>query len=61
VVESLHPLCDSAAVDALQSVRFHPGTRDGEVVPVRMSLPVRFQLETGGPPRAADTGTAGGS
>jgi TonB family protein len=46
VAKSLHPLCDSAAVRALRSVRFAPGTHNGEPIPVRMSLPVRFTLRT---------------
>lgn len=46
VSKSLHPLCDSAAVDALQSVRFEPATHNGDPIPVRMSLPVRFKLQT---------------
>lgn len=45
VTEPLHPLCDSAAVDAIQAVRFQPGTYRGEPVPVRMSLPIRFKLQ----------------
>jgi TonB family protein len=50
VSESLHPLCDSAAVDALRSVRFRPATYKGTNIPVRMSLPIRFQLEPTPPP-----------
>lgn len=46
VENPLHPLCDSAAVRALRSVRFRPAKRRGEPVPVRMSLPIRFELET---------------
>jgi len=45
VSKSLHPLCDSAAVDALRSVRFRPATYKGNRIPVRMSLPIRFQLQ----------------
>lgn len=44
VKESLHPLCDSAAIQGLRAVRFRPAERDGEPVPVRMSLPIRFEL-----------------
>jgi TonB family protein len=44
VSKSLHPLCDSAAVQALRSVRFRPATREGTPIPIRMHLPVRFQL-----------------
>ncbi|MEF8938831.1 MAG: energy transducer TonB [Salinivenus sp.] len=51
VSKSLHPLCDSAAVDAIRTVRFQPGTYQGEPIPVRMSLPIRFELQpTGEPP-----------
>lgn len=46
VTKPLHPLCDSAAVEALRSVKFRPGVHDGKPVPVRMSLPVRFQLRS---------------
>jgi TonB family protein len=49
VSESLHPLCDSAAVDAVRSVRFQPASYNGESIPVRMSLPIRFQLQRTGP------------
>lgn len=45
VSRSLHPLCDSAAVDGLRSVRFAAGRKDGLKVPVRMTLPVRFKLQ----------------
>lgn len=44
VRKPLHPLCDSAAVRAVRSVRFAPGRQEGRAVPVRMTLPVRFQL-----------------
>lgn len=44
VAESLHPLCDSAAVEGIRSVEFVPAKHNGTVVPVRMKLPVRFQL-----------------
>lgn len=44
VKESLHPLCDSAAVHGIRSVEFVPAKHNGKVVPVRMRLPVRFQL-----------------
>lgn len=46
VAKSLHPLCDSAAVRALRSVKFAPGMHEGKPVPVRMSLPVRFTLRS---------------
>lgn len=44
VVKSLHPLCDSAAVEGIQSVRFAPAKHNGTPIPVRMRLPVRFRL-----------------
>ncbi|WP_457653401.1 energy transducer TonB [Rhodocaloribacter sp.] len=44
VLKPLHPLCDSAAVRALRKTRFMPGRQNGEVVPVRMRLPVSFRL-----------------
>ena len=44
VAKSLHPLCDSAAVRALRSVQFTPAKHNGEIVPIRMHLPVRFKL-----------------
>jgi len=45
VARSLHPLCDTAAVKGLRSVRFAAGREDGLKVPVRMTLPVRFKLQ----------------
>lgn len=44
ILQSLHPLCDSAAVQALRKTRFVPGRQNGEKVAVRMRLPVRFTL-----------------
>ena len=44
VIERLHPACDSAAVRALRRTRFVPGRQNGNTVPVRMRLPVRFEL-----------------
>ena len=49
VLESLHPLCDSAAVRALRETRFIPGRQHGEKTRVRMRLPVRFRLVDGPP------------
>lgn len=40
----LHPLCDSAAVQALRQTVFIPGHHNGKPVRVRMRLPVSFQL-----------------
>lgn len=58
VLKPLHPLCDSAAVRALRTVRFAPGTREGKPVPVRMTLPVRFQLLTPSAPDVTRTADA---
>lgn len=44
VIDSLHPLCDSAAVKGVRSVRFVPAKQNGTPVPVRLKLPVKFQL-----------------
>ncbi len=44
VVQSLHPLCDSAAVRAVRLTTFAPGEQNGEPVSVRMSLPVTFRI-----------------
>lgn len=44
IIDSLHPLCDSAAVKGLRSVKFIPAKQNGDPVPVRMKLPVLFRL-----------------
>lgn len=55
VAKSLHPLCDSAAVAALHQTRFIPAREaNGEAVPIRVKLPVRFRIET--PPTVAESG-----
>ncbi len=36
---------DQAAINAVQKVRFTPGIQRGRPVPVRMDIPVRFELE----------------
>lgn len=46
VVNSLHPLCDSAAVEGIRSVEFVPAEHNGTPIPIRMQLPVRFRLVT---------------
>ena len=46
VVKSLHPLCDSAAVDGVRSVDFIPAQVDGDPIPIRLRLPVRFTIST---------------
>lgn len=44
IAKSLHPLCDSAAVKGLRAVDFVPAKQDGKTIPIRMKLPIRFQL-----------------
>lgn len=44
IMQSVHPLLDSAAVEAVRDTRFAPGEHNGEAVSVRMRLPIRFQL-----------------
>ncbi len=44
VMDSLHPLCDSAAVRALRRTTFIPGQHHGKARRIRMRLPVRFML-----------------
>lgn len=46
VVDSLHPLCDSAAVEGVRSVKFVPAKHNGKRIPIRMKLPVRFRIIT---------------
>lgn len=50
VIQSLHPLCDSSAVAALQRTHFVPGRQNGETVRVRMRLPVKFKIINPIPP-----------
>lgn len=47
VMQSAHPMLDSAAVRAVRHTRFVPGRHEGDPVPVRMRLPIRFQLVSG--------------
>ncbi len=47
VLESLHPLCDKAAVDAVTETLFTPARQQGKKVRVRMHLPIRFVLIDG--------------
>lgn len=44
VMQSAHPMLDSAAVRAVEQTTFVPGEHDGQPVAVRMRLPIRFQL-----------------
>jgi TonB family protein len=46
VVKSLHPLCDSAAVQGIRSVQFIPAKQNGTPIPIRLRLPMEFRLKT---------------
>ena len=52
IMKSLHPACDSAAVAAVTRTLFKPGRQNGEIVRVKMRLPIRFKLVN---PLGADT------
>lgn len=54
VLQSLHPACDSVAVNAIRHARFVPGRQNGELVRVKMRLPIRFLLRDPNRP-VADT------
>lgn len=54
VVDSLHPLCDSAAVEGVRAVEFIPASQDGDPIPVRLRLPVHFQLKAASPALSED-------
>ncbi len=45
VVRGIGGGCDQAAINAIKKARFTPGMQRGRPVPVRMSIPVRFQLQ----------------
>jgi len=44
VTTSLEPSLDAAAVRALRKWRFQPGTKDGQAVPVQVSVEITFTL-----------------
>lgn len=44
IEEPVHPMLDEAAARAVRESRFEPGTLDGEVVPVRIPIPITFTL-----------------
>jgi TonB family protein len=44
VVRGLGQGLDEKAVECLQKWRFEPGTRDGEPVPVKATIEIRFHL-----------------
>ena len=60
VLRSLHPLCDSAAVQALRRTHFAPGRQNGEAVRVRMRLPVTFRIIDPAPDSSATAPVAEG-
>jgi TonB family protein len=45
VVQPLTPDLDQAAVNAVRASRFRPGMRNGEPVPVTITMTMRFKLE----------------
>lgn len=57
VLKSLHPLCDSSAVQALRKTRFVPGRQNGQPVRVRMRLPVHFKIVTAPTDQRAEVDT----
>jgi TonB family protein len=56
VLKSLHPACDSVAVQAIRGTKFVPGRQNGELVRVKMRLPIRFKLTTLGRPESDTLG-----
>lgn len=44
VAESLNPLCDRAAINAVKAVRFIPATLKGQAAKVWLGLPITFRL-----------------
>jgi TonB family protein len=54
VKRSVHRALDSAAVQAVRTVRFEPGMKEGNPVAMQMVLPVTFKL-----PDASSASTAG--
>ena len=49
VIDSPDPRLDEAALDAVRQLRFIPGSRHGQPVRVRFTVPVMFQLTDGEP------------
>ena len=45
VVRGAHSLLDQAAVNAVRSMTFEPGLRDGRTVQTQMTLPITFRLD----------------
>ena len=44
VARGTHPLLDQAALEAVRSMTFEPGQRDGAAVRTQMTLPITFRL-----------------
>ena len=49
VVQPVEPSLDQAAVDALKQWRFKPGTKDGQAVPVMVTVEMTFTHQPRGP------------
>lgn len=54
VARRAHEILDEAALEAVKQQTFKPGTKDGQPVPVQMSLPVTFQLPGESPSPSSD-------
>lgn len=44
VLESVDPILDRVALEAIEATRFRPGVRNGITVRVRMAMPITFAL-----------------
>lgn len=42
IYKALHPSCDSAAVQAVRSVKFKPGEKNGKKVTKKVIIPINF-------------------
>ncbi|MBU0509465.1 energy transducer TonB [bacterium] len=45
ILRSARADLDSAAMEALREVTFHPATKDGVPIAIRVAVPIRFRLE----------------
>lgn len=42
IYKALHPACDSAAIKAVRSVKYKPGTKNGKPAKKRIIFPISF-------------------
>ncbi|PSQ93360.1 MAG: energy transducer TonB, partial [Bacteroidetes bacterium QH_2_63_10] len=64
VAQGAHELLNKAALAAVKEQTFEPGRKEGEPVPVQMSLPVTFRLDDGsteGSSEPSDDATTSGA